>query len=33
MRLFILTVIAACVTIAATVDIGYDEGDVTPFSC
>lgn len=33
MRVLILTFMTACVTIAATVDIGYDEVDVTPFSC
>ena len=33
MRVLIVAVITASVSIAATVDIGYDEVAVTPFSC
>lgn len=33
MRVLIIAVITACVSVAATVDVGYDEEDVTPFSC
>ena len=33
MKVLTILVITASVSLATTVDIGYDEVDVTPFSC
>lgn len=33
MRVLMIAIIATCISAAATVDVGYDEVDVTPFSC
>jgi|GEM_PF-3986840 len=33
MKVLTILLITACVSLATTVDVGYDEGAVTPFSC